>query len=177
MLASLAGQCVLLLLRWGGSEVACRTRLSPWLFFLPGRTLVAPRLVLASAGCASSGCILIQLRWAVPGLMLLRTVATCGCRLALGSYVAVVLTLVALLQSTPSLVSLALKGLALPNQTLVDNLFGILRLRELYNDAGCSFGMRVSRQLPYVLDLCLRDERLIYLQYLVSRLCEPGHVQ
>jgi hypothetical protein len=90
--------------------------------------------------------------------------------------VAVALALVALLQSTLSLVSLALKGLALPNQTLFDNLVGILRFDELYDDAGCSFGVRVSRQLSYVLDLCLRDEQLVSLQYLISRLGEPGYV-
>ena len=45
------------------------------------------------------------------------TVATCYARFALGSYMAVFLTLIALLQSALSVVSLALEYLALPDKS------------------------------------------------------------
>jgi hypothetical protein len=76
--------------------------------------LAAPQPGLAPASRTSHGFSPVQLQWAVLDLMLLRTVAICCCCLALGSYVAVVLALEALLQSTLSLVSLALEDLALP---------------------------------------------------------------
>jgi hypothetical protein len=87
--------------------------------------------VLASAGGALPGDVPIELRRAVSTLVFLRAVATCDCCLALGSYVAVVLALEALLHSALSLVSLALEDFALPDQTLVDDLVGILWLAEL----------------------------------------------
>ena len=87
--------------------------------------------MLASAGGALPGDIPIEFRRAVSTLVFLRAVATCGCCLALGSYVAVVLALEALLHSALSLVSLALEDLALLNQALVNDLVGIIRLAEL----------------------------------------------
>jgi hypothetical protein len=85
-------------------------------------------------------------------------ISTCS---ALGSYVAVVLALEALLYSALSLVSLALEDLALPDQALVNNLVGILWLAELYNNAGRGLCGCVACQPPNVLDLCLRDERRV----------------
>ena len=82
----------------------------------------------APAGSAFPGYVPVELGRTFPALVFLRAVATCDCCLALGSYVAVVLALEALLHSALSLVSLALKDLALPNQTLVNDLVGILRL-------------------------------------------------
>ena len=75
--------------------------------------------------------------------MFLCTVATYCCCLALGSYVAVVLALVALFQSTLSFVPLALKQLSLPYQAFVDDLVRILWSSELYDDAGCRLAERV----------------------------------
>jgi hypothetical protein len=68
---------------------------------LPGRALAAPRFVLAAAGGTFPSHGLSGPRWAISGVMLLRTVATCCCCLALGSYVAVSLALEALLHSAP----------------------------------------------------------------------------
>jgi hypothetical protein len=82
---------------------------------LPGWALTAPRFVLAAAGSTSPSHGLSGPRWAVSGVVLLRTVATCCCCLALGSYVAVSLALKALLHWALSLVSLALENLALPD--------------------------------------------------------------
>jgi hypothetical protein len=93
--------------------------------------------------------------------MFLRTVATCDCCLALGSYVAVVLALEALLHPALSLVSLALDDLALPDRALVNNLVSILRLAELYDDAREGFRGCSACQSSNVLDLCLWDERLV----------------
>jgi hypothetical protein len=156
------------------SHFICRPRLCSLLF--PGGAPVAPRFVLASAGSALPGYIPVELRWTVPTLVLLRTVATCDCCLALGSYVAVVLALEALLHSALSLIPLALEDLTLPDQALVNDLVGILWLAELNDGAGSGFCGCVAGQPSYVLDLCLRDERLVIQQYLVPRLFEPGHV-
>ena len=62
----------------------------------------------------------------------------------------VVLALVALLQSTLSLVSLALKDLALPDETLVNDLVGVLWLGELYVtlDAALVCVFLVSHPIP-----------------------------
>jgi hypothetical protein len=116
------------------------------------------------------------LRWEAPGFVLLCTVATYCCCLALASYVAVVLALVALLQSALSLVSFALEDLSLPDQTLVDSLVGVLWLSELHGDGRCSLGKHVPGQLSYVLDLCLWNERPVVLYNLISGLFEPGRV-
>jgi hypothetical protein len=63
--------------------------------------------------------------------VLLRIVAICCCCLALGSYVAISLTLKALLQATLSFVPLALEQLALLDQAFVDDLVYVFRLSEL----------------------------------------------
>jgi hypothetical protein len=122
---------------------------------------VAPRFVLASAGGTLPGYVPLELGRTVPTLVLLRAVATCDCCLALGSYVAVVLALEALLHSALSLVPLALEDLALPDEALVNDPVGVLCLAELYNDAGGGFRGCVACQPPDVPDLCLRDERLV----------------
>jgi hypothetical protein len=109
--------------------VVCSSCFCP--LFLPSRALVAPRFVPALAGSAFPGDVLVELGRTFPALVFLRAVAACDCCLTLGSYVAVVLALKALLHSALSLVSLALKDLALPNQTLVDDLVSILWLAEL----------------------------------------------
>jgi hypothetical protein len=140
------------------SHVVYSLRLCPLVF--PGRALVAPRFVLASAGGAFPRYVSVELRLTA-SLVLLRAVATCDCCLALGSYVAVVLALKALLHSALSLVPLALEDLTLRNQALVNNLVSIFWLVELYNDAGGGFRGCVACQPPNVLDLCLRDKRLI----------------
>ena len=101
---------------------------------LPGRALAAPCFVLAAAGSTLPGYGLSGPRWAVPGVVFLRTVATCCCCLALGSYVAVSLALEALLHSALPLVSLALEDLALPDEALVDDLVGVFRFGELNGD-------------------------------------------
>jgi hypothetical protein len=82
--------------------------------------------VLTSAGGTLPRYIPIELQQAVASLVFLRAVATCNYCLALGSYVAIVLALKALLHSALPLVSLALKDLALPYQALVNNLVSIL---------------------------------------------------
>ena len=69
--------------------------------------------VLALAGGAFPGYVPVELGRAVSALVLLRAVAICDYCLALGSYVAVVLALEALLHSALSLVSLTLKDFAL----------------------------------------------------------------
>jgi hypothetical protein len=111
--------------------------------------------VLASAGGAFPGYVPVELRRAVASLVLLRAVATCDCCLALGSYVAVVLALEALLHSALWLVSLALEDLALPDQALVDDLVSILCLAELYDDAEAAFvgALRVSHP-AYLIPAC-----------------------
>jgi hypothetical protein len=92
----------------------------------PSRALAAPRFVLAAAGGTFPSYGLSGPQWAVSGVVLLRTVATCCCCLALGSYVAVSLALEALLYLALSLVSLALENLTLLDQTLVDDLVSVL---------------------------------------------------
>ena len=87
-----------------------------------------------ATGCAFPGRRSFSLRRAIPGVVLLRTVATCCCCLALGSYVAIFLTLEALLQATKSFVPLALEQLALPDQAFVDDLVCIFRPSELDDD-------------------------------------------
>ena len=88
--------------------------------------------------CAAASCALpsrspFSLRGAIPGAVLLRTVATCCYCLALGSYVAIFLALEALLQAALSLVPLALEQLALPDQAFVDDLVCIFWFGELNN--------------------------------------------
>jgi hypothetical protein len=87
-----------------------------------------------------------------------------------------VLALEALLHSALSLVPLALEDLALPDQALVNNLVRILWPAELYNDARGGFRGCVAGQPSNVLNLCLRDERLVVQQQLIPRLFEPVHV-
>jgi hypothetical protein len=87
--------------------------------------------VCAATGCAFPGRRPVGLRRAIPRVVLLRTVATCCRYLALGSYVAIFLTLEALLQATLSFVPLALEQLALPDQAFVDDLVCVFRLSEL----------------------------------------------
>ena len=108
--------------------------------------------------------------------MFLRAVATCNYCLALGSNVAVVLALKALLYLALLLVSLALEDLALPNQTLVNNLVSILWPAELYNNARESFYRCIACQPSNVLDLCVQDEQLVVQQQLVPRFFKPVHV-
>ena len=140
-------------------HVVCSSRFRP--LFLPSRALVAPRFVLASAGSTLPGYVPLKLRRTVPALVLLRAVATCNCCLALGSNVAVVLALEALLYSALSLVSLALEDLALLDEALVNDLVSVLCLAELYDDAGGGFRGCAACQPPNVLDLCLQNERLV----------------
>jgi hypothetical protein len=140
-------------------HVVCSPCFRP--LFLPGRALVAPCFVLASAGGTLPGYVPIELRRAVASLVFLRAVATCDYCLALGSYVAVVLALKALLHSALPLVSLALKDLALPDQAFVNDLVSILWPAELNSNAREGFRGYVACQPSYVLDLCLRNERLV----------------
>lgn len=65
---------------------------------------------------------------------MLSTIATCGLRRALGSYVAISLALVALLQATLPVVSLALEDLPLPDQTLIDDLVRVFGSGGFDND-------------------------------------------
>jgi hypothetical protein len=95
---------------------------------LPGRALAAPFFVLTAAGGTFPGDILSGARRAVSGVVFLRTLATCCCCLALGSYVAISLALEALLHSALPLVSLALKDFALPDQAFIDDPVGVLCL-------------------------------------------------
>ena len=143
---------------------------------LPSRALAAPRFVLAAAGGTFPSHGLSGPRWAVPGVVLLRTVATCCCCLALGSYVAVSLALEALLYSALSLVSLALENLTLPDQTLVDDLVGVLWFGELDGDSCCRLGGSISSKPAYVSYLSLGYERSVVLQYLRSDLVKLAHV-
>ena len=69
--------------------------------------------MLALAGSTLPRYVPLKLRQTVPTLMLLCAVATCNCYLALGSYVAVVLALKALLHLALLLILLALEDLAL----------------------------------------------------------------
>ena len=114
------------------SQLVCGPRLGH--LVLPGRALAASCFVLATAGGTFPSYGLSSPRWTVPGVVLLRTVATCCCCLALGSYVAVSLALEALLHSALPLVSLALEDLSLPDQAPVDDLVGVLWLSELNGD-------------------------------------------
>jgi hypothetical protein len=95
--------------------------------------------------------------------MLLCTVATCCCYLALGSYVAVSLALEALLHLALLLVSLVLEDLALLDQSLVDDLVSVLRFGELYSNSCCRLGRRVSIQPAYISYLYLEYEQLVVL--------------
>jgi hypothetical protein len=131
--------------------------------------------VLASAGGTLPGYVPVELRGTVPALVFLRAVATCDCCLALGSYVAVVLALEALLHSALSLVSLALEDLALPDETLVDDLVGVW-FGKLYGDGRCRLSRRVSGQPAYVSYLRPGYERSVVLQDLRSDLVELAHV-
>ena len=143
---------------------------------LPGWALTAPCFVFAAAGGTFPSHDLSSPRWAVAGVVLLRTVATCCCCLALGSYVAVSLALEALLHSALSLISLALEDLALPDQTFVDDLVGILRFGELDGDGRCCLSSCVSGEPAYVSYLRLGYERSVVLQYLRSDLVQLAHV-
>jgi hypothetical protein len=58
--------------------------------------------------------------------MVLGAVAAFNCCLALGSYVAIFVTLIALLQTALSVVSFALEDFSLPDESFVDDLVGIL---------------------------------------------------
>jgi hypothetical protein len=69
--------------------------------------------VLALVGSTLSRYVLLKLRQIVPTLVLLRTVAIYNCCLALGSYIAVMLALKALLYLALLLILLALEDLAL----------------------------------------------------------------
>ena len=156
------------------SNSVCGSCFRPILF--PGGALAAPRFVLAAAGGTFPSHGLSSPRWAVAGVVLLRTVATCCCCLALGSYVAVSLALEALLHSALSLISLALEDLALPDQTFVDDLVGILRFGELDSDGRYRLSSSVSGEPAYVSYLRPGYERSVVLQYLRSDLVELPHV-
>jgi len=98
---------------------------------LPDGTSIIPRLVCSLAHSTFPYGGLVDLGGAIFRAVRFCTVATCCARFALGSYVAVFLTLVALLQSALSVVSLTLKSLALPNETFVDDLVCVVRIGEL----------------------------------------------
>jgi hypothetical protein len=155
-------------------RVVCSSRLRPLL--LPGRALVAPRFVLASAGGTLPGYVPVELGRTIPALVFLRAVATCDYCLALGFYVAVVLALEALLHLALPLVSLALKDLALPDQALVDDLVGVLWFSELDRDGRCRLGSSISGAPAYVSYLRPGYERSVVLQDLRSDLVELAHV-
>lgn len=81
---------------------------------------------------------LVDLGRAIFRVVLFCTVATYCVRFALGSYVAVFLALVALLQSALSVVPLALERLALPYEPFVDDLVCVFWVGELDDDSrGC----------------------------------------
>jgi hypothetical protein len=90
--------------------------------------------------------------------------------------VAVSLALEALLHSALSLVSLALENLTLPDQTLVDDLVGVLWFGELDSDSCCRLSSSISSKPAYVSYLSLGYERSVVLQYLRSNLVKLAYV-
>jgi hypothetical protein len=98
---------------------------------------VIPGLVCSFTNRALSRGGLVDLSRAIFRVVRLSTVATCCVRFTLGSYVAVFLAIVALLQSALSVVPFALKRLALPDETFVDDLVCVFWVGKLDNDSGC----------------------------------------
>ena len=62
------------------------------------------------------------------------------------------------------------------DQSLVDNIVGILRFSELDSDGRCCLGSSVSGKPAYVSYLRPGYERSVVLQYLRSDLVELAHV-
>jgi hypothetical protein len=95
-------------------------------FFPPRRALVVPGVVRSTTyGAFPRRNSLVPL-WAVPGAMVSCTPSTGCCCLALGSYVAVSLIIITLLQSIRFIVSFAIKDLFLLNKAFVNNAICVL---------------------------------------------------
>ena len=135
--------------------------------FLPGWALPTPRFVFTSACCTSPRYALSKFRWAIPRVVLVRTLPTCHCCLALGSYVAISLALVALLHSARPFVSFALEDLALPYQTLINDLVGVLWSGKLNDYARCGLGRCVSSEPYDVSYFRLMNERSVVVYNLL----------
>ena len=95
------------------------------------RTIDAGGLVVAPGFMVSMTCgafphVLVGLVRAFSSRMVLGAVAAFNCCLALGSYVAIFVTLIALLQTALSVVSFALEDFSLPDESFIDDLVGIL---------------------------------------------------
>ena len=116
----------------GLSSVICRLDLAQ--FSLSDGASVVPRFTRSLARCAFPRGGLVGFGRAIPRAVCFCTVATCCTRFALSSYVAISLTIIALLQSALPVVSLALKHFALPDETFVNDLVCIFGVRELDND-------------------------------------------
>ena len=101
---------------------------------LPDGAPIIPSFVRSFADSALSRGGLVNLGRAIFRVVCFCTVATCCVRFALGSYVAVFLALVALLQSALSVVSLALECLALPNEAFINDLVCVFWFSELHDD-------------------------------------------
>lgn len=132
--------------------------------------------MLAVTDRAFPGLAAVALRRTVPRGVLLRTVATCCRCLALGSYVAISLTLEPLLQTTLPDVPLALTQPALPHQPFIDDLVRVLCSCELDDDRGSRFARGVLCEPSDVFDLSSGKERTILLQYALSDPFELVHV-
>ena len=111
------------------SSVVCGFHLTQ--FSLPNWTPFVPCLVRSLANRAFPYSGLVDLGRAIFRAMRFCAVATCCVRFALGSYVAVFLTLVALLQSALSVIPFALERLALLDETFVDDLVCVFWISEL----------------------------------------------
>jgi hypothetical protein len=96
---------------------------------------IIPSFVRSFADSALSRGGLVNLGRAIFRVVCFCTVATCCVRFALGSYVAVFLALVVLLQSAMSVVPFALERLALPDETFVDDLVCVFWIGEFDNDS------------------------------------------
>ena len=113
--------------------------LDPFQFPLDMLTLPTPRLVIQPAACTFDLYVLTPVLWTVTRVMVLGTVGTGGFAvLTLGSYVAYVLTVKALLYPRVPVISDSLAGLRIPDRLISDRGVGCL-WSSVLNDNTRSF--------------------------------------
>jgi hypothetical protein len=130
-------------------------------FFPPRRALVVPGVVRSAIYSAFPCRGSFVTLWAVPEAVVSCTPSTGCCCLALGSYVAVFLTIISLFQSTRFVVLFAIKNLFLPNKSFIDNAVCVLRDGEFDNNGYCRFLTISLRKPSYEFDFRVRHKWFI----------------
>jgi hypothetical protein len=87
--------------------------------------------------------------WAIPEAVISCTSSTGYYYLALGFYMAVFLTIIALFQSIRFVILFAIKDLFLPNKAFINNAVCVLRNNEFDNNECCRFLIIGFRKLFY----------------------------